>query len=299
MSETPHDTSWMLRDLQPRSAYFIGIDSDGCIFDTMEIKHKECFCPNYIDSFGLQAVSRYAREAWEFVNLYSRTRGCNRFHAVLRALDLLREREETKARAVQVPALDGLRGWVKRESRLGNPALKAELERTGDPDLKLVYEWSLAVNESVERIVRNVPPFPLVRECLEAMEKMADLIVVSQTPQEALRREWEEHGIDRRIRAIAGQEMGTKAQHIEYASRGKYAPGRVLIIGDAPGDREAADVNGALFFPVNPGDEEASWKRFHGEALGRFFTGTYAGGYERALIEEFDRCLPEFPPWRR
>ena len=33
--------------------YLVCIDSDGCVFDTMEIKHKECFCPPYIKHFGL------------------------------------------------------------------------------------------------------------------------------------------------------------------------------------------------------------------------------------------------------
>ena len=298
MNGSAQDPSQVLRDLKPEREFFIGIDSDGCVFDTMEIKHKECFCPNFVNSYGLQAVSKYAREAWEFVNLYSKTRGCNRFPAVLRALDLLAGREETKARGVKVPALDGLRDWIKRETKLGNPTLKAELARTGDPDLQLVYAWSAAVNETVAKIVRNVPPFPLVRECLSAMDGKADVIVVSQTPQEALRREWEEHDIDGHVRVIAGQEMGTKTEHIEYASKGRYAPGRVLMIGDAPGDLEAARKNGALFFPVNPGHEEASWKLFHEEALGRFFAGTYGGEYERALIAEFDRCLPELPPWK-
>ena len=31
-----------------RNDFFIGIDSDGCVFDTMEVKHKECFIPNMI-----------------------------------------------------------------------------------------------------------------------------------------------------------------------------------------------------------------------------------------------------------
>ena len=53
-----------LRDLKPEHKFFIGIDSDGCAFDTMEPKHKECFCPVFIWKFGLAAVSKYAREAW-------------------------------------------------------------------------------------------------------------------------------------------------------------------------------------------------------------------------------------------
>src|SRR5664280_3570059 len=34
-----------LTAFQPRNNHFIGIDSDGCVFDAMEIKHKECFIP--------------------------------------------------------------------------------------------------------------------------------------------------------------------------------------------------------------------------------------------------------------
>lgn len=298
MSNHTSDPALQLKELKPTKDFFVGLDSDGCVFDSMEIKHKECFCPNFINSFGLQAVSKYAREAWDFVNLYSKSRGCNRFLAIIRALDLLRQRPEVQARHVVVPQLAGIRSWIKRESKLGNPALKKELELTGDADLALAYEWSIAVNASIEKMVRNVPPFPLVRESLLALEGKADVIVVSQTPFDALKREWEEHDIDKHIRMIAGQEMGTKAEHLAFAAKGKYANGKVLMVGDAPGDYDAATSNGALFFPINPGHEEASWKRFLDEALGRFFAGTYAGGYEQALIAEFDRYLPELPPWK-
>jgi len=298
MNTSTLDPAHILKDLKPTQRFFIGIDSDGCVFDSMEIKHKECFCPSFINHFGLQAVSKYARETWEFVNLYSKTRGCNRYPAVTRTLDLLRERPETKARGVSVPEMNGLKDWIQRKSRLGIPALKAEIERTGNEDLAVVYRWSAEVNETVEKIVRNVPPFPLVRESLEAMRGKADIMVVSQTPFEALKREWEEHSIDGYIRLIAGQEMGTKTEHIAFAAKDKYPADKILMVGDAPGDLEAAKKNGVLFYPVNPGHEEASWRRFNEEALDRFFAGTYAGAYEQALIKEFDGYLPELPPWR-
>ena len=60
----------------------------------------------------------------------------------------------------------------------------------------------------------------------------------------------------------------------------------------------AAKANNALFFPVIPGQEEQSWKRFFEESLDRFFAGNYAGDYEKSLIEEFDEYLPETPPWK-
>ena len=293
------DPAGILKELKPLKGFFIGIDSDGCAFDTMEIKQKECFCPNFIKHFGLQAVSKYARETYEFVNLYSRDRGCNRFIAVIHALDLLRERPETRARGVNVPTMEGLRAWLKRETRLGNPALKAELDRAGDPDLRRAYGYSLEVNQAIEGLVFGVPPFPLVRESLARMSAMADVIVVSQTPGEALVREWKEHGIDGYVRVIAGQEMGTKSQHITLAAGGRYSPARILMIGDAPGDLQAAKANQACFFPIVPGHEERSWERFHAEALDRFLSERYAGDYEKKLMEEFDASLPETPTWRR
>src|SRR5438093_13777040 len=94
------DPAQILREFKPSKEYFVGIDSDGCIFDSMEIKHKECFTPMFIKHFDLQAVSKYAREVWEFVNLYSKTRGANRFPALSRALNLLLPRPQVKARKV-------------------------------------------------------------------------------------------------------------------------------------------------------------------------------------------------------
>ena len=53
--------------IAPKHDFLVGIDSDGCVFDSMELKHKECFIPNFIKFMGLQPVSKYAREACEFV----------------------------------------------------------------------------------------------------------------------------------------------------------------------------------------------------------------------------------------
>ena len=78
-------------DFKKRHDFLVALDSDGCVFDTMEIKHKECFIPNIIKHWNLQPVSKYARAAAEFVNLYSRWRGVNRFPALVKVFDLLRE----------------------------------------------------------------------------------------------------------------------------------------------------------------------------------------------------------------
>lgn len=290
------DPAQALKDFKPKHDFFIGIDSDGCVFDSMEIKHKECFAPMFIKHHKLQAVSKYAREVWDFVNLYSKTRGANRFPALVRALNLLRERSEVKARKVNIPSYPALDDWIKRESKLGNATLEKEV-KDGNEGLAYIKVWSDAVNNQVADIVHGVPPFPLLRETLENSISQADMMVISQTPCDALEREWTEHNISQYVEKIAGQEMGTKTEHLKFAAVNKYESDKILMIGDAPGDHKAAKANGVLFYPILPGNEEYSWERLNKESLNRFFTGTYAGEYEEKLFSEFDDCLPENPNW--
>jgi phosphoglycolate phosphatase-like HAD superfamily hydrolase len=291
--------SSQLQNFKPRHDFLVGIDSDGCAFDTMEVKHKECFIPNTINVWDLQAVSKYARDAAEFVNLYSKWRGINRFPALLMTFDLLVERPEVQKRGVKIPAVPNLREWVKKETKLANPALEGAVKSAGHADLARALEWSRAVNESVEKTVRGVPPFPYVRESLQKLTEVADIIVVSATPGEALKREWQEHDIARFAATICGQEVGTKKQMLGWVAAHRYEPNHVLMIGDAPGDLDAARANSALFYPINPGDEDASWERFCKVAFDTFTHGDYAGEYEAKLIMEFDAYLPESPPWSR
>ena len=294
------DPTMALKEHQPKHKYLVCIDSDGCAFDTMEVKHKECFIPNIVKFWGLQAISKYARDAAEFVNLYSKWRGVNRFPALEKTFDLLLEHEKVQARGVKIPEIPNLRKWIANESKMGNPVLEAYCaEHPDENDMQHALKWSKAVNETVSDIVQGgLPPFPFVRESLQKASEKADQMVCSQTPTEALTREWEEQDMDKFVFVIAGQEMGTKGEHIAMASKGRYDSSKILMIGDAPGDMKAARQNNALFFPINPGEEEGSWQRLYEEALDKFFAGEYAGAYEAALIAEFDRHLPETPPWK-
>ena len=289
-----------LQEMKPTCDFFVGIDSDGCAFDTMEIKHKECFTPNIIKHWSLQAVSKYAREAAEFVNLYSKWRGINRWPALVMVFDLLRERPEVQSRGVVPPEAPRIREFIENDHYAkSNDGLRAYMAKHPDPELDRGLAWSLAVNATVADMVHGVPPFPYVRQSLGFLADKADMIVVSATPLGALSREWKEHDIAKYVHVIAGQEMGKKTLHLELAAKGKYAPDRILMIGDAPGDMKAARANDALFYPVNPGHEEESWQRFYEEAMHKFLAGEYAGDYEAQLIAEFEKLLPETPPWRR
>jgi len=295
-----HEAARPLLELQPKYDFFVGIDSDGCAFDTMEIKHKECFTPNTIKHWSLQPVSKYAREAALFVNLYSKWRGINRWPALVMVFDLLRERLEVQARNVVPPEAPRIREFIADDAfPKSNDGLKAYMAEHPDPELDTALAWTTGINATVADMVHGVPPFPYVRESLAFLADKADMIVVSATPVEALTREWEEHGIAKYVRVIAGQERGSKTEHLKLAAGGKYAPDHILMIGDAPGDMKAARANDALFFPINPGHEEDSWQRFYEEAMQKFLAGKYAGEYEVSFIAEYEKQLPKTPPWKR
>jgi len=288
-----------LAELKPKHKFFVGIDSDGCAFDTMEIKHKECFIPNIIKYWGLQPVSKYAREAGEFVNLYSKWRGVNRWPALVMVFDLLRERREVQERGFVPPEAPDIRKFIAAEAfPKSNDGLRAYMKEHSSPELETALAWTIAVNDTVADMVHDVPPYPHMRESLDLLADKADMIVVSSTPVRALTSEWHEHDIAKYVRVIAGQEMGKKALHLKLAAGGKYPEDRILMIGDAPGDMRAAKANNALFYPINPGNEAESWLRFSEEAMGRFLTGQYAGDYEAKVIAEFEAVLPEVPPWK-
>jgi phosphoglycolate phosphatase-like HAD superfamily hydrolase len=296
------DPQEKLKQFRPTKTFFVGIDSDGCAFNSMEVKHNDCFSVALVRYFGLAAISRQVHQAWDFVNLYSQNRGCNRFKAIPLVFDLLAEMPKVKKAGIKLPALSHLRAWIKAESTLGNPRLKELVESSSGEkkdELAKVYEWSKGVNKYVEEIVHHLPPFPGLRDALLRLGEKADVMVVSATPDEALKREWAEHGIDKHVALIAGQEMGSKTEHLTIAAKGKYPADQVLMMGDAPGDLKAARDVGALFFPINPGSEEESWERFLEEGMARFFSKQYAGAYETKLIEEFTKLLPAEPPWKR
>jgi len=286
----------------PEKDWLVAVDSDGCVFDTMGIKQRECFCPWMIKYFNLQPVAEAVRQSKEFTDLFSRTRGVNRHKAIVRILtEVLPSHPTVKAHGFEVPGFGHYCKWVNNpDSLLSNDGLQRAIDEANSAEAKAeltrCLQWSKKVNEAISQIVKNVPPFMFVKESLQKISKKADIIVCSSTPGEALQREWAEHDVAKYTKVIAGQEMGKKAEHLAIISE-KYDKDKILMVGDAPGDRNAALVNDLLFYPINPGAEEQSWKRFYDEAFDKFIEGSYVGEYEKKVIAEFDECLPENPPW--
>lgn len=298
LDAAPAPTGAVLAPTPPRRTdRFVGIDSDGCVFDTMGIKHRECFIPAIIRFWGLQPVATAAREVAEFVNLASTSRGQNRWIALVRTFDLLPGHPDVVAAGFEVPRAQALRDFVASGLPLSDAGLARYAAAHPDPVLERAAAWTAAVNVAVRETVVGVPPVRHVRECLRRLRPHADLVVVSATPAEALAREWGEHGLTGLVDLVGGQELGTKAQQLRTLAGTDRPDGHVLLIGDAPGDRDAAFSEGALYLPVEPGNEARSWERFLDEGIDRYLDGTFAGQYQRGLVADFEALLPSTPPW--
>jgi phosphoglycolate phosphatase-like HAD superfamily hydrolase len=282
-----------LRDFVPSHDYFIGIDSDGCVFDSMEVKQKQFFIPNALKYFGLHSIEKALCETWEFVNLYSLYRGSNRFISLIKVFELLSENSEVRLSGCTLPDMNSLKRWILTETRLSNSTLRKYFELNYDPDLERIVRWSEAINEEIALHLKNIPPFNNALSGIIKATAFADLVIVSQTPLGALESEWEENDLRKFVKLVAAQEHGTKSEHLTLAAKGKYPDNRILMIGDAKGDLDAAKNNGVLFFPIIPGKENDSWERFNNEGFDRFINNTFTIEYEEILIKEFNLSLPD------
>lgn len=287
-------TSWSKDDLiglKPKHEFLVAIDSDGCVFDSMTIKQR-IFHDGMIEFWGLEAVAEDARKICEWVGLFSPWRGLNRFQLILKIFQCLEEYLPGIKKAGGPPPFptDPLKQFVESGATLSMPALERWIQKTGETELLPVLEWSREMSRRIAEIP-EMPVFDDVFQTLEKIHAQCDAIVVSQTTEEALVREWNHAGLTRFVDVIAGAELGSKAASLTTAMKDRYAPEKTLMIGDAPGDLEAARAAGCLFFPIIPGRENESWAELREEGLQRLRDGSFSGGCQRSLIARFDSVL--------
>ena len=270
-----------LDDFKKSKKFCICVDSDGCAMDTMNIKHIRCFGPCMVDEWGLDAWREPILERWNVINLYSGTRGINRFKGLAMALGEINS-------FTPIEGVKELIDWAEKAPELSNDAVKRELDR--HPIFRKALDWSIAVNKAITALPQEeVSPFDHVREALAAAHKVADVVVVSSANPEAVREEWKRFGLIEDVDLLCTQEMGSKAYCIGRLVEKGYDA--ILMCGDAPGDEKAADTNGVLYYPILVNHENESWEEFLEEALPRFFAGEYAGEYQRKVRDAFRRNL--------
>lgn len=268
----------------------VAVDSDGCAFDAMNGKHIHVFIPEAVDVFGLEKYGDLYPEAAKTVNLFSDLRGCNRFPALYCSLLLAQER---LGRPLDIPDLEPYRAFLVGGAGLSRDALVQWHQAHPAPVLEKVIAWNDRVNARFKEDTADHPAFDGVVEALEAAAAFADVMVCSAASRATLVDEWAAGGLDTFVTLIAGQENGSKTEQLQKAIReGGFAPEKVLMIGDAPGDHAAAKANGARFYPIIPGDEAHSWRVCRESALPAFRDGRYHKAMEASHIDLFYHNLP-------
>ena len=306
-----------LIDLAPQHDLLVAIDSDGCVFDSMSIKQR-ILHTEIINFWGLHEAEADVRKIAEWVSLFSPWRGLNRFQLILKIFQSLgncvaaQDQSGFRTGEENVPSIGNVKPSAtqllpKGEKRRliealemfvnsGVPLSMVELEKRPEPELKKVLEWSTEVSRQIA-VIGEMPVFDEVFQGLEKLREASDLIVVSQTTEDALVREWRHAELEEFVDVIAGAELGSKAESLIRAAVGRYSLQKIVMVGDAPGDLEAAQAVGCLFFPILPGEEPASWVELRTTALDHLHAGTFAGAYQDELIARFNEALSPVPPW--
>lgn len=275
-----------LQEFTKRKDYLICVDSDGCAMDTMDVKHKRCFGPCMVEEWGLQPWAEPILARWDAVNLYTMTRGINRFKGLAIVL------REVDARYTRIDGLDEFTDWAERAAELSNSALAEAVKTARGPALAKALAWSKAVNAAIDALPESEKkPFAGVAESLAAAHAVADVAVVSSANREAVEEEWARCGLLDSVDVLCCQDSGSKAACIAQLKAKGYAPGYILMIGDAPGDRDAAHKNGVLFYPILVRREADSWGEFVKAALPAFLNGSYAVAGGAAAERRFEENL--------
>ena len=283
-----------LVELKPSHDVLVAIDSDGCVFDSMTIKQR-IFHDGIIEFWGLESEADRVRTLCEWVGLFSPWRGLNRFQLILKIFQCLEQFFPALGSRLSLHPNYFPTEQLKHFVESGVALSMTELAKVDDAELKSVYDWSAEMS----RRIAELPPIPMFDEVFRGLEKIregADAIVVSQTTEDALVREWRHAGLEKFVDVIAGAELGSKAESLTRAGTGRYALDKILMVGDAPGDLEAAQSVGCLFFPTIPGDEVASWVELRDVALSRVVDGSFVGTYQDDLIARFNAVLSPTPP---
>lgn len=278
-----------LENYKKKREYLICVDSDGCVMDTMDIKHITCFGPCMVDEWGLDEWSNEILTRWNDINLYTITRGINRFKGLAKAL------AEIDVKYTKIDGIDDLVSWVEISPELSNSALQREIEVRPDVEiLKKALSWSIAVNKAITALPdEKKTPFELAREALEFAHVRADVAIVSSANLDAVLEEWEKYHLIEHTDIVLAQNSGSKAFCIGELLKRGYDRNKVLMCGDALGDMQAAEKNGVFYYPILVKNEKASWQQFMDEGFERLLCGEYAGEYQARKKKQFLNNLGE------
>ncbi len=256
-----------------RHDYLICVDSDGCVMDTMNCKHFHCFGPCMVAEWGLEAWQEEILDRWNVINLFSMTRGINRFKGLAMALG------EINTQYKPIPGIASLQQWTETAPALSNDGISkaiAEAEGEAKVILEKALAWSKAVNAAIVKLDESLKvPYEGAAEGLAAAHRFADVAMVSSANRDAVEEEWGKFGLLAHTDIVLAQDIGSKAACIAGMLKFGYDPKKVLMIGDAPGDSDAAAKNGVYYYPILVNHEQESWAEAIAVAYDKLQTGSY------------------------
>ena len=269
--------------------YLVCVDSDGCVMDTMNCKHFNCFGPCMVDEWELGEWKDAILERWNVINLFSMTRGINRFKGLAMALG------EIHAQYKPITGIEALQHWADTAPALSNDAVAKAAAEATDPDAKLVFEkalsWSKAVNVAIVALDESLKvPYVGAKEGLAAAHAFADVAMVSSANRDAVEEEWGKFGLLEHTDIVLAQDVGSKAACIKEMLKFGYDLDKVIMVGDAPGDCDAAEKNGVHYYPILVNHEKESWDEAIAVAFGKLQSGEYAA-YGAEKKQDFLRNL--------
>ena len=254
--------------------YLVCVDSDGCVMDTMNCKHFHCFGPCMVTEWGLEEWKDEILDRWNVINLFSMTRGINRFKGLAMALG------EIDKQYKPITGISALQHWVEVAPALSNDGVAKAAAETTDADAKLVFQkalnWSKAVNAAIVELDESLKvPYVGAKEGLAAAHGFADVAMVSSANRDAVEEEWGKFGLLEHTDIVLAQDVGSKAACIKEMLKFGYDPDKVVMVGDAPGDCDAAEKNGVHYYPILVNHEKESWDEAIAVAFGKLQTGEY------------------------
>ncbi len=265
--------------------YLVCVDSDGCVMDTMNCKHFNCFGPCMVAEWGLEEWKEDILERWNVINLFSMTRGINRFKGLAMAL------KEIDGKYTPITGVDALVHWADTAPALSNDGAAKAAAEAADPDAKLVLQkalsWSKAVNAAIVELDENLKvPYEGAKEGLAAAHQFADVAMVSSANRDAVEEEWGKFGLLEHTDIVLAQDIGSKAACIKEMLKFGYDLDKVVMVGDAPGDCDAAEKNGIHYYPILVNHEKESWDEAITVAFGKLQSGEYTA-YGAEMKQKF------------
>lgn len=262
--------------------FIVCVDSDGCAIDSMNIKHFRCFGPAFVKIWKLDNREEEMLSRWNEINLFSSTRGINRFKGLALILEELEiESEEDTKEFVE---------WTKNAKELSNSSLEILTEN----ESKLVFLKALKWSYEVNKLIAELPmssAFAHVEETFNHIKKQAEIAVVSSANKEAIVSEWEHNHLLEKVDSVFSQNEGTKKDCIELMTQKEIGKNQILMVGDAPGDWEAASANGVWFYPILAGKENESWNELNKVYLDLFFKGQFDKELQTKLLQKMNNNL--------